>query len=61
MSKGISLDPVNWSSMSVDFHTGSGVKISLSTGITHESPRATVRLEPDVGRCKSEELTETIS
>lgn len=46
--------------MSVNFHTGSGIKVSLSTGITHESPGATIGPVPHVGRCKSKEPTETI-
>jgi len=58
----ISLDSVHWSAFPIDFLTGSGVNISLSTRIAHESPRITVSPVSDtVGRCKSKESTETVS
>jgi hypothetical protein len=60
-SHGISLDSEDWSSFSCNFHTGSGVNISLPTRITHESPRGMVRLEHVVFWSKSKEATHTTS
>lgn len=55
----ISLDSVDWSSLSVDFYAVSGVNISLSAGITHESPRVIIRPVPVTGgRCKPKNSTD---
>jgi len=56
----ISLDSVNWVSVSGDFSTAVGVHISLSRGETHESPRVTPRRVAETagfdGRCKPKKI-----